>query len=170
MFILFLFNLNILKKESFKTLETKLTRTLFLLVSSFYSSMQLAASLLGAESGQNAVIRTLLYQRANETVDPYNITVAEFTNLTSTLANKLGKCGLRDEGIMVPLSLGAENRTESNILAADVNSRSYSRTVRELLRILYGSGSESKVGAFFPKGANGLIARSFLIGREDPIM
>ncbi|KAL4038832.1 hypothetical protein IC575_002463 [Cucumis melo] len=127
-------------------------------------SRKLAASLLGAESGQNAVIRTLLYQRANETVHPYNITVAEFTNRTSTLANKLANCGLKDEGIIVPRSLGAENRTESNILAADVYSRSYSRTVRELLRILYASGSESKVGAFFPKGANGLIARSFLIG------
>ncbi|KAA0068011.1 desiccation-related protein PCC13-62-like [Cucumis melo var. makuwa] len=103
-------------------------------------------------------------KRANETVHPYNITVAEFTNRTSTLANKLANCGLKDEGIIVPRSLGAENRTESNILAADVYSRSYSRTVRELLRILYASGSESKVGAFFPKGANGLIARSFLIG------
>lgn len=93
---------------------------------------------------------------------PYNLTVAEFTNLTSTLANQLGRCGLKDEGIIVPQSLGAENQTESNILAADVNSLSYSRTVQEILGILYITGSEKKSGAFFPEGANGLIARSFL--------
>ncbi|CAK9310087.1 unnamed protein product [Citrullus colocynthis] len=116
---------------------------------------------ISQESGQNAVIRTLLYQRANEIVVPYNLIVAEFTNLTSTLANQFGKCGLQDEGIVVPQSLGAKNQTESNILAADVNSLSYSRTIQEILRILYGSCSESKVGGFFPKGANGLIAKSF---------
>lgn len=140
-----------------------LTHTWSKLLQSF---LQQAASLLGVEAGQNAVIRTLLYERANETVEPYNITVAEFTNRTSVLANQLGKCGLKDEGVIVPRSLGAENQTESNILAADANSASYSRTPQELLRILYGTGNESMAGAFFPKGANGLIAKAFLIGRK----
>ncbi|XP_023515237.1 desiccation-related protein PCC13-62-like [Cucurbita pepo subsp. pepo] len=130
----------------------------------FLESRKLAAKLLSAESGQSAVMRTLLYERANETVEPYNMTVAEFTNLTSTLANQLGKCGLKDEGVVVPRSLGAENRTETNVLATDAKSLSYNRTIQEILRILYGTGSERLPGAFFPNGANGSIARRFLRG------
>ncbi|KAJ6776143.1 DESICCATION-LIKE PROTEIN [Salix koriyanagi] len=127
-----------------------------------YSSRALVASLLGVESGQDAVIRTLLYEKAHEKVMPYNITVAEFTNAISFLRNELAMCGVRDEGLIVPLPLGAENRTESNILSADSNSRSYARTQPQILRIVYGTGSEYKPGGFLPRGGNGKIARSFL--------
>uniref|UniRef100_J3LNP7 Uncharacterized protein n=1 Tax=Oryza brachyantha TaxID=4533 RepID=J3LNP7_ORYBR len=50
----------------------------------------------------------------------------------------------------------------TNILSADADSLSYSRTPAELLRILYLTGDERKPGGFFPDGANGKIARSFL--------
>ncbi|KAJ6423605.1 hypothetical protein OIU84_024554 [Salix udensis] len=106
-----------------------------------YSSRALVASLLGVESGQDAVIRTLLYEKAHEKVMPYNITVAEFTNAISFLRNKLAMCGVRDE---------------------DTNSRSYARTQPQILRIVYGTGSEYKPGGFLPRGGNGKIARSFL--------
>ncbi|KAJ6423604.1 hypothetical protein OIU84_024554 [Salix udensis] len=69
-----------------------------------YSSRALVASLLGVESGQDAVIRTLLYEKAHEKVMPYNITVAEFTNAISFLRNKLAMCGVRDEGLIVPVT------------------------------------------------------------------
>ncbi|KAL4355236.1 hypothetical protein GQ457_06G029880 [Hibiscus cannabinus] len=95
----------------------------------------LVASLLGV-----AVIRALLYERADETVRPYGLTVANFTNL----------------------QLGAENRTTSNILSADVDSISYSRTPPEILRIVYGSGSERRPGGFFPTGGSGRIAMLLL--------
>ncbi|KAB5521316.1 hypothetical protein DKX38_025635 [Salix brachista] len=127
-----------------------------------YSSRALVASLLGVESGQDAVIRTLLYEKAEEKVMPYNITVAEFTNAISFLRNELAMCGVRDEGLIVPLRLGAENRTESNILSADSNSLSYARTQPQILRIIYGTGSEYRPGGFLPRGGNGKIARSFL--------
>ncbi|KAG7970814.1 hypothetical protein I3843_07G103600 [Carya illinoinensis] len=123
------------------------------------TSRSLVASLLGVEAGQDAVIRTLLYERANQTVRPYNLTVAEFTNRISELRNKLAACGIKDEGILVPLSLGAENRTNSNILSADPNSLSYARTPPEILRIVYGSGSEYKPGGLFPNGGGGDIAK-----------
>ncbi len=123
---------------------------------------QFVASLLGVKSGQDAVLRTLLYQQANRVVVPYKITVAEFTDRISALRNKLAMCGIKDEGIMVPPSLGAENRTTSNILSADSYSVSYSRTPQEIARIVYGTGSEAKPGAFYPRGANGRIASSFL--------
>ncbi|KAK8693840.1 hypothetical protein V6N13_071408 [Hibiscus sabdariffa] len=73
------------------------------------SSLSLAASLLGVEAGQDAVIRGLLYKRANETVNPYGLTVADFTNRISEFWNRLGMCGVKDEGLMVPVQLGAEN-------------------------------------------------------------
>lgn len=114
------------------------------------------------EAGQDAVIRALLYERANEKVFPYHITVADLTNYISGLRNELAMCGIKDEGLIVPLELGADNQTVSNVLSANYESLSYSRTPPEILRILYASGSESKPGGFYPKGANGHIAKSFL--------
>ncbi|KAJ6817416.1 desiccation-related protein PCC13-62-like [Iris pallida] len=87
-----------------------------------YVTKRLLAGLLAVEAGQDAVIRALLYERAKETVPPYDITVAEFTDRISDLRNRLAMCGVRDEGLIVPLELGAEQRTTSNILSADRNS------------------------------------------------
>ncbi|KAK9983778.1 hypothetical protein SO802_033303 [Lithocarpus litseifolius] len=126
------------------------------------SSQSLVASLLGVEAGQDAVIRTLLYERAEEKVLPYDITVAQFTDYISRLRNNLAMCGIKDEGIIVPLYLGAENRTDSNILSANTDSLSYARTPPEILRIVYGTGNERVPGGFYPHGGGGNIARSFL--------
>ncbi|KAL0288087.1 UNVERIFIED_CONTAM: Desiccation-related protein PCC13-62 [Sesamum calycinum] len=60
----------------------------------------LVAGLLGVESGQDAVIRTLLYERASLKVRPYPFTVAEFSTKISNLRNKLGKEGVKDEGLI----------------------------------------------------------------------
>ncbi|KAM3219158.1 desiccation-related protein PCC13-62 [Capsicum annuum] len=127
-----------------------------------YKTKRLLAGLLGVESGQDAVIRMYLYERATRLVSPYKYTVAEFTSRISTLRNKLGKCGIKDEGLFVPPQLGAENRTISNVLSADFDSLSYKRTPAEILRIVYSSGDEHVPGGFYPKGANGKIARGFL--------
>ncbi|WCJ21360.1 Desiccation-related protein PCC13-62 [Euphorbia peplus] len=123
---------------------------------------RLVASLLGVEAGQDAVIRTLLYEKMQEEVEPYKISVAEFTNKISGLRNHLGMCGIKDEGIMVPLGLSAENKTHSNVLSADENSLSYARTPSEILRIVYGTGNEHMPGGFLPRGGNGRIASSYL--------
>jgi len=111
------------------------------------------------------VIRTYLYERANETAHPYNFTVAEYTNRISILRNNLGMCGIKDEGLVVPPELGAEGRICSNILSANRDSISYARTPAEILRILYETGDEHVPGGFYPKGANGKIARSYLDGK-----
>ncbi|GLT42488.1 hypothetical protein SLA2020_164840 [Shorea laevis] len=131
----------------------------------YYSSRRLVSGLLGVESGQDAVIRTLLYERAEEKVPPYNITVAELTNKISVLRNQLAMCGVKDEGLIVPLFLGAENLTDSNILSANAYSISYARNPQEILRTVYGSGSEYIPGGFYPHGANGEIARRYLGNR-----
>lgn len=128
--------------------------------------LQLLAGLLGVESGQDAVIRTYLYERANQVFKPYNVTVAEMTIAISGLRNRLGGCGIRDEGLFVPLKLGAENRTTSNILSANAYSLSYARTPPQILGIVYGTGREDQPGLFFPHGANGRIAQKYLHQHE----
>ncbi|GER37009.1 desiccation-related protein PCC13-62 [Striga asiatica] len=125
-------------------------------------SKKLVAGLLGVESGQDAVTRTLLYEHALTKVFPYDITVAEFTDRISNLRNKLGKKCLKDEGLIVEPKLGAEGRISGNVLAGDHYSLSYARTPEEILGIVYGTGREDKPGGFYPKGACGKIARSYL--------
>ncbi|KAF3456394.1 hypothetical protein FNV43_RR01044 [Rhamnella rubrinervis] len=125
-------------------------------------SRRLVAGLLGVESGQDAVIRALLYERALEVVHPYGITVAEFTNRISILRNNLGGEGVKDEGLLVPPADGAEGRISGNVLAGDPNSVAYDRTPEEILRIVYGSGSEKIPGGIYPNGGNGNIAKSHL--------
>ncbi|MCD9642493.1 hypothetical protein HAX54_029332 [Datura stramonium] len=125
-------------------------------------STPLLAGLLGVESGQDAIIRMYLYERAGEIVYPYKHTVAEFTIHISNLRNRLALCGTRDEGLFVPWQLGAENRTTTNILSADFDSLSQWRTPAEILRIMYNTGNEHARGGFFPHGANGKIARKLL--------
>ncbi|XP_031498184.1 desiccation-related protein PCC13-62-like [Nymphaea colorata] len=125
-------------------------------------SKRLVAGLLGVESGQDAVDRGLLYERKQQQVEPYNMTVEDFTDRISILRDRLGGCGVKDEGLTVPRELGAEGRIRGNILSGDMHSLSYARTPAEILRIVYGTGSERVPGGFFPKGGNGKIARSYL--------
>ncbi|XP_040377512.1 desiccation-related protein PCC13-62-like [Oryza brachyantha] len=128
-----------------------------------YATKRLVAGLLAVESGQDAVLRALLFERRREPAAGDAVaTVAEITDRVSALRNRLGRCGVKDEGLAVPAWLGAEGRICTNILSADADSLSYSRTPAELLRILYLTGDERKPGGFFPDGANGKIARSFL--------
>ncbi|KAL9407587.1 hypothetical protein AB3S75_046182 [Citrus x aurantiifolia] len=126
------------------------------------TSKRLFAGLLGVESGQDVVIRALLYEKANEKLKPYGVTVAEFTNKMSQLRNVLGRTGIKDEGLVVPELQGAEGKIAGNVLAGDENSVAFDRNPEEILRIVYGSGDEHVPGGFYPKGADGRIARSHL--------
>lgn len=126
------------------------------------TAKRLVAGLLGVESGQDAVLRALLYERGKRKVVPYGITVAEFTDRISELRNKLGGEGIKDEGLVVKPAYGAEGRIRGNVLAGDKYSLAFDRTPEEILRIVYGGGSESKPGGFYPKGAAGRIAKSHL--------
>ncbi|PHT48714.1 Desiccation-related protein PCC13-62 [Capsicum baccatum] len=126
------------------------------------TAKRLVAGLLGVESGQDAVLRALLYERGRENVKPYGITVTEFTNRISALRNKLGRHDIKDEGLRVQREFGAEGSIRGNILAGDKYSLAYDRTPEEILRIVYGSGQESKPGGFYPIGAEGRIAKSYL--------
>jgi len=126
------------------------------------TAKRLVAGLLGVESGQDAVIRALLYKRASDKVEPYNLTVADFTNKISDLRNALANNGNADEGLFVPIYLGAEGKVQGNILAGDKYSVAYARTPEQILRIVYGTGKESTPGGFYPNGGNGTFARRYL--------
>ncbi|KAJ1254695.1 hypothetical protein BS78_09G046900 [Paspalum vaginatum] len=128
-----------------------------------YVSKRLQSSILAVEAGQDAVIRLLLYQRADEAVPPYQgHTVADFTRRISDWRNRMSGCGAKDEGVKVlDRQQGAERRTISNILGAGDDSLGFQRTPAEVLRILYGSRNEQVPGGFLPRGANGTIARGF---------
>lgn len=126
------------------------------------ASKKLLAGLLAVEAAQDAIIRTLLYERAHEKVEPYGITVAEWTNKISEMRNKIGGGGHKDEGIIVDKKYGPEGKTTGNIVAGDEDSLAFGRTPQEILRIVYASGSEQKPGGFYPKGAHGHIAKSHL--------
>lgn len=69
------------------------------------------------QSAQDAVIRALLYEHATMKVEPYGVTVAEFTSRISELRNRLGRSGIKDEGIVVPPVMGAEGKVAGNLLA-----------------------------------------------------
>nr|AFD10411.1 desiccation-related protein [Mucuna sempervirens] len=123
--------------------------------------MRLVGRLVGVESGQHSIIRAYLFERRNFVVEPYAVTVAEFTNRISGLGNRLGKEGTKSEGVLVPRSEGAEGKVAGNVIAADKDSLAFVKEIAAILRILYG-GSERVPGSFYPRGANGRIATSYL--------
>ncbi|KAK8654333.1 hypothetical protein V6N13_128302 [Hibiscus sabdariffa] len=118
---------------------------------------RLVAGMALSEVAGYGVLRTQLYSRVNSTVSPYTFTVGRFYNLGAELHNRLGGCGLKDEGLFVPLQLGAENRTTSNVVPADAYSLAYPRYEREILRIVFGNGNATRPGAIFPAGFIGTL-------------
>lgn len=128
--------------------------------------LQMVAGLLGVEAGQDAIIRTEMYRQKDVKVAPYNYTVADFSNAISTLRNDLTG-NFVDEGLVVPKYLGAEMNITGNVLAGDNNSLAYARTAQQVLQTVYGTGNASVPGGFFPKGAQGVIADSYLPDNEE---
>ncbi|AQK43530.1 desiccation-related protein PCC13-62 [Zea mays] len=123
---------------------------------------KLLAGLLAVESAQDAVIRTLLYERGMARVAGYAVGVAEVTAHISDLRNSLGRRGVKDEGLVVAAELGPEGLTVGNVIAGDHLSLAYDRTPEEILGIVYGTGNPAQHGGFFPQGADGRIARGLL--------
>lgn len=72
--------------------------------------MQLATGLLSPKSGQDKIVRGYLFGRADQIVKPYNYTVTRFTTRISNLRNRLGMCGIKDEGFLSLRSLELNRR------------------------------------------------------------
>ncbi|KAJ7299869.1 hypothetical protein O6H91_Y130100 [Diphasiastrum complanatum] len=126
-----------------------------------YTSKRLLAGLLGVEAGQDAIIRSLLYEKKDERVHPYPYSVADFTNKLSELRNRLDNEGSIDDlGLTAPQT--ATPPVHGSILSADKRWVSFSRTPEQILSIVYSTGDPSKPGGFYPYGGNGEIARYYL--------
>lgn len=103
---------------------------------------QLVAGLLGVKSGQDAIIKTLLYQKANEKVHPYGIPIAAFTNKISQMRNNLGRSGLKMKAFLFQNSTELKGRLEAMCLLQNEYSIAFERNPEEILRIVYGGGNE----------------------------
>ena len=127
-------------------------------IANLTNQTQLVAGLLAVESGQDAIIRGLLYEKRLQKVAPYGITVQEFTDKISKLRNKLGKAGTKDVGLG---SADDMSKGKGGILAGDEHAVGYPRSPEQILRIVYGSADEKTTGGFYPKGADGKIAKHY---------
>lgn len=114
------------------------------------------------EAAAFGVLRKILNDGVNSTVPPYTFTMAKLTNLTSEVVNRLGGCGVKDEGLIVPFQLGTENRTTSNVVPGDAYSLAYARFERGILRIVFGTGNATMPGALFPDGFIGALYQLIL--------
>nr|CAB3486954.1 unnamed protein product [Digitaria exilis] len=102
-------------------------------------------------------------KRGMTRVASYGVGVAEITAHISDLRNELGRRGVKDEGLVVAPGQGPEGLTVGNVIAGDHLSLAYDRTPEEILGIVYGTGNPAQHGGFFPQGADGRIARGFLV-------
>ncbi|XP_058096161.1 ferritin-like catalase Nec2 [Magnolia sinica] len=126
------------------------------------SIKRLVASLLAVKSGQDAVIRSLLYRHALQPIYPYTSNVAELTNRLSALRNRLSRSSNKDQGLLVSPHGWIGGSSSGNIIYSNNNSIAYWRFPRETLRILYGTGHEDRPGGFFPIGTKGAVAQIYL--------
>ncbi|TYH93988.1 hypothetical protein ES332_A12G010900v1 [Gossypium tomentosum] len=134
----------------------------FVLAAEAISAFTLVAGIGLNEAAAFGVLRTILNNGVNSTVPPYTFTMAELTNRTSEVVNRLGGCGVKDEGLIVPFQLGAENRTTSNVVPGDVNSLAHARFEREILRIVFGTGNATMPGGLYPDGFIGALYQLIL--------
>ncbi|OMO57648.1 desiccation-related protein PCC13-62-like protein, partial [Corchorus capsularis] len=114
----------------------------------------LASSILATASARFALLRTLTFLNRDVTVSPYDFDLATLVDRAAQLVNRLGMCGVKDEGLTDPSQFG----NTTNIIPLDNNGRVSSRTAREVLRVLYGTGNATAPGGVYPRGANGKIA------------
>ncbi|GMI69412.1 hypothetical protein like AT3G62730 [Hibiscus trionum] len=129
-----------------------------------FAEQQLVAGITVNEATGFGVLRGQLYALADERVSPFGFDTGTLVNRTANLTNQLGGCGVKDEGLVVPEELGAENRTTTNAVPADINSLAYARYEREILRIVFGTGNATKPGGLFPNGFNGTLYQQIVAG------
>jgi len=103
------------------------------------------------ESGQDAVIRVLLFKQKDDWVVPYPYKVSDFTLRLSNLRNTLGHTRIADQGLI-----------PGYILASDKYFVAYACTTAQILKIVYASGNESSSRGFYPRGGDGRFACQYL--------
>lgn len=99
-----------------------------------------AAGILGVEAYHAGIVRTLLYQMGS--------TTQTYTEQISALRATLSEA-TDDQGVVS----GTSTNPLANLVPTDANSLVFSRTMRQVLNIVYG-GINSSSGLFYPDGTN----------------
>jgi len=105
--------------------------------------LEAAAGILAAEAYHSGLIRTVLYAKGVAT--PSNRTSAD---AISNARDSLDGATDLDQGI-------TGNADQSNIVPTDSNGLAFSRTVGQVLNIVYLTRMAVTMGGFFPAGVNG---------------
>lgn len=99
-----------------------------------------AAGILGVEAYHAGIVRTLLYQLGS--------TTQTYTEQISALRATLSQAA-DDQGVVS----GTGPNQVANLVPTDSNSLVFSRTVRQVLNVVYG-GVNASSGLFYPHGIN----------------
>ena len=109
--------------------------------------LEAAAGLLAVEAYHASEIRTVLYGR--NAMNP-ELGIAGTVQRISDLRDSVDGPDDLDQGIIGPGVAGS--RSAANIVPADANGLAFSRSIDQVLRIVYLGGSAQ--GGFFPDGVN----------------
>ena len=121
--------------------------------------LEAAAGILAVEAYHAGLIRTVLYAKGvNQAaivapVGVQNSQVIGATEAISNLRDLVDGASDDDQGVTgsAPGNLAT---SVSNIVPTDGNSIAYSRTVANVLSVVYGSKQSTTKGGFFPNGVN----------------
>ncbi|KAF6253913.1 ferritin-like domain-containing protein [Scenedesmus sp. NREL 46B-D3] len=115
------------------------------------------SGLATSASYQSGVDRHFLWQRRNETVPEYNMTVQEIVLAISNYRDELDGPPETDQALLNgnPNFIAVPTRN-INLVPTDIRGLTFSRTPQQVLRIVTLGGDGDK-GGFFPDGVNGKI-------------
>eukprot|EP00882_Tetradesmus_deserticola_P001009 GHRQ01001092.1.p1 GENE.GHRQ01001092.1~~GHRQ01001092.1.p1 ORF type:complete len:409 (+),score=152.07 GHRQ01001092.1:202-1428(+) len=115
------------------------------------------SGLATSASYQSGVDRHFLWQRRNETVPEYGMTVQQIVMAISNLRDELDGPPETDQPLMNgnPNFIAVPTRS-INLVPTDIRGLTFSRTPQQVLRIVTLAGPGDK-GGFFPNGVNGKI-------------
>lgn len=115
------------------------------------------SGLATSASYQSGVDRHFLWQRRNETVPEYNMTVQEIVLAISNYRDELDGAPETDQALLNgnPNFIAVPSRN-INLVPTDIRGLTFSRTPQQVLRIVTLGNADSK-GGFFPNGVNGKI-------------
>ncbi|KAI3427969.1 hypothetical protein D9Q98_006359 [Chlorella vulgaris] len=133
--------------------------TLFTATNGNLTNTAIAGGLAGSAGYQASADRYILWQKRDEQVPEFNVTVSEFFDKLSALRQYLtGKVPI-DQPLILDGGI--------NIVPTDGNGVTLARTPQQVLNILTGGDSEGK-GWFFPRGVNGRINKPDPLNPEVP--
>ncbi|HXG54922.1 MAG TPA: ferritin-like domain-containing protein [Vicinamibacterales bacterium] len=111
--------------------------------------LQAAAGILGVEGYHMGSLRWILYRRG----EPVHLTANAISDARDALDGPMDQ----DQGITMAAAQGAR----ANIVPADEFGRAFSRTPKQVLKIVYLASQQNvDRGGFFPNGVNGAITRT----------